>query len=190
MAKVKPVKRHAFRFKIRGGDGEKRSLISSWAKVRDARSPVTITLTADMVRKSIALKGVGNTQTCSMAICAKAHKNSFSHNVEPYIDWTYTRCWVASKTVNGLPTECFVYGHGSEIAQLNDTVGGQKKLLANIENNGPMVVTLKPLPKVRVAERKANRKPFINKPHKERLDGSRTAKGAKLRIAMANLGEA
>lgn len=69
--------RHTFRFKIQGADGDKPAIVSAKATVRRATKPVTLTLTADDVRRSMQLGGVGNTQTCSMAVCAQRQAGAF-----------------------------------------------------------------------------------------------------------------
>ncbi len=172
--------RHTFRFKLDGAS----ELITARATVKRAKKPVKLTLTAEDVKSSMALKGVGNTQTCSMAVCAKRQADAFPHKVEGFIDWQYSRAFVVSKInrETGLPSECFVYRHQNNIAKLNDSKGGQKKLLAELEAEGPRVIRLS---EVKTHVRKSGR------PSGKR-DGSRaprpTAMGAKLRFAVAQLG--
>jgi hypothetical protein len=190
MRKKKPKKlphRHAFRFKIPAGEGERSKVITSWADVIAATNVVVLTLTADDVRRSIRLKGVGNTQTCAMAVCAKRHADKFlDHDVEGYIDWQYSRCYVVSQLgkETNQPVECYGYMHNDTIARLNDTKGGQDKLLADLLLNGPREVTLYPL-------RQRGSSPGSRKPTGEN-DGTRTSKvgvrGAHLRFAVANQG--
>lgn len=181
--------RHCFRFRIIGVDG-KPQVIEAWAKVILAKSKVQLDLTADHVRKSIQLKGVGNTQTCSMAVCSIAQKDRFPHPVMGFIDWQYSRAFVVTKIGrDGLPCECVEYSHNDEIAKLNDTKGGQKKLLAELMAKGDRKVFLRPtadatkLPSYRKSEGKPE----------GRTDGTRrarvhTARGGKLRFAIAQLG--
>lgn len=172
--------RHAFRFKL--GTGH---TMTHWAKVIPGKQDVYLPLKADHVRESIRLGGVGNTQTCSMAVCAVREKESFPHPVEGgYIDWFYSRCFVVSKLdKNGLPSECYEYAHSSDVAQLNDSHGGQKKLLAALESSGDRIIHLRPV------KRYDNHIP--RSPPKGRRDGSRTKvqpRGAKLRFAVAQMG--
>ena len=89
---------------------------------------VDLELRPEHVRASKKLGGIGNTQTCSMAVCAKAHQGAFGHRVEGYIDWQYRRAYVVSKVsrATGLPNECYVYDHQDRVAPLNDSKGGQK----------------------------------------------------------------
>lgn len=176
--------RHTFVFKIHAGEGEKTKILKAKAKVRRALKAVDLFLTAADVRRSIKLKGVGNTQTCSMAVCAKRQADAFPHPVEGYIDWQYRTAFVVSKVskTTGLPVECFAYEHHDKIAKLNDSKGGQVKLLAQLEAEGDRVIRLLPI-------RKRPGRP--NKPQ-GRQDGSRSTRpsgvGAKLRFAVAQLG--
>lgn len=173
--------RHAFRFKVTTNEGQEQ-VLKAWAKVRKARTQVNLTLIAADVRRSMQLGGVGNTQTCSMAVCAKRHK--FPHPVEGYIDWQYSMAYVVSKVskATGMPVECYAYRHEDSIAKLNDTKGGQQKLLKELETKGDRIIRLYP------PQKKRNRP---GRPAGQR-DGSRSSRpagaGAKLRFAMANLG--
>ena len=63
--------RHAFRFKI----GKK--IITHWAKMIPAKRDVFIPLKAAHVQRSMDLEGVGNTQTCTMAVCALDNAECF-----------------------------------------------------------------------------------------------------------------
>lgn len=175
--------RHTFRFKIQT-PGEKPKVLAVKAKVIRATKPVELILTAADVRRSMRLKGVGNTQTCSMAVCAKRQADAFPHAVEGYIDWQYRTAFVVSKVSKqtGWPIACYAYDHQDQIAKLNDTRGGQKKLLAELEAKGDRVIRLYPIKK---RERAPGKKTG-------RLDGSRRSRpaavGAKLRFAVAQLG--
>jgi hypothetical protein len=175
--------RHTFRFKIEV-EGEKPKIISAKAKVTRASKPVTLTLTAEDVKRSMTLKGVGNTQTCSMAVCAKRQASAFPHPVEGYIDWQYSSAYVVTKVSkeNGMPTACVAYRHSDEIAYLNDSKDGQKRLLANLIENGPRKIKLRPIV-YRPREKGRPRGTY---------DGSRTPRphpvGAKARFAFAQLG--
>ena len=177
--------RHAFRFIVPGEDGDKDKVFTAWATVTAAIKSVKLVLTAADVRRSMKLKGVGNTQTCSMAVCAKRMADRFPHPVEGYIDWQYSRAYVVSKVskVTGLPSACVVYLHNDTIAKLNDTRGGQQKLLADLEANGDRAVLLRP---ARVRGPVTQRKPT------GKVDGSRSSRpaahGAKLRFAFSQLG--
>src|SRR5262249_28387124 len=99
--------RHVFLYRIEMGDGTTKTL-RGIAKVLRPRHGVRLALKAEHVRESMHLKGVGNTQTCSMAICGKSQKEAFSHRVVGDIDWTYSRAYVASRrsAATGLPSEC------------------------------------------------------------------------------------
>lgn len=178
--------RHHFRFKLPAEDNQKPVTIVARARVIYAKKPVILTLTAADVKRSMEIDGVGNTQTCSMAVCAKRQAKAFGHPVEGgVIDWYYRRAYVSSHVSreNGLPDECYAYAHKDKIAQLNDTKGGQKKLLEDLLKNGDREIRLYPI--------------LPSKPRPGRArgknDGSRSktislGKGAKLRFAMANLG--
>jgi hypothetical protein len=181
--KIRKPSRHTFNFKI-VGDGETR-IHSVKAKVHRASKPVTLILRPEDVERSIKLGGVANTQTCSMAVCAKRQADRFPHTVDGYIDWQYSTAYVVSKTKDGLPSECYAYRHNDNIAKLNDSKGGQKKLLAELKESGPREVNLLP---IKYREREPGRA-------RGKDDGSRAprpttlnVKGAKLRYAFSQLG--
>lgn len=182
MAKRGLTARHAFKFKIQ--DGDKSRILTAWAKVKVPSRKVELMLTVDDVRRSIKMKGVGNTQTCSMAVCAKRQAGVFPHPVEGYIDWQYSRAYVVSKISKetGLPIECFAYLHNDDIAKINDTAGGQRKLLAQLESNGDRKIHLRPIV-VQIAKPGAPR----GKNTGER-SSKPSSRGATLRFAVAQLG--
>jgi hypothetical protein len=177
--------RHPFLYRMENGDGTSK-LRKAMAVVKYTTKPVDMVLTAAHMRKSIKAKGAGTTSACAVAICSYNHSDAFPHNVEGHIDFNYTRAFVVSKVdKTGLPSECYVYEHNArDIAFLNDSPGGQKKLLAMIEKDGPITVTLKPH---RVRSE-------IGRPGKGRgTTGVRdplkkNVKGAKLRYAVYKLG--
>lgn len=117
-------------------------------KVKYGTKRVLLTLEAHHVERSIELRGVGDLTKCSMAVCGHAHAKSFSHAVAKsgWLDWTYSRLFVASRDSKktGLPIECYAYEHDDEIALLNDSKEGQQKLLAMIRKNGPIQIVLRP----------------------------------------------
>jgi hypothetical protein len=178
----KKRQRHAFLFKVKVAGKDK--TFTHWARVFPAKRDIYLPLRADHVRRSIGLKGAGNTQTCSMSVCAQDNAEMFPHDVEGYIDWFYSRAFVVSRLdKNGIPCECYVYQHSDGIGRLNDTPGGQHKLLDELEaEGGERIIHLRPL------------RQFIHhKPGKPigHRDGSRTKvqpRGAKLRFAVAELG--
>ena len=175
--------RHAFRFKIEPSG----KILTFWAKVIEAKRDVFLPLRSEHIRESMKLDGVGNTQTCSMAVCAQREKECFPHSVEGFIDWYYRRAFVVSRLdKNGLPSVCYVYEHSDGIGKLNDTKGGQQKLLEQLQAaGGERVIHLMP-PRNHHGSTKP-RSP-------SRKDGSRTrvtrvaARGAKLRFAVAQAG--
>lgn len=180
--------RHPFRFKVRANNGKTTEIIA-WAKVIHGKTTVPLVLTADDVRHSMALHGVGNTHSCSMAVCTTRQSDAFPHAHIGLVDWQYSRAYVATKVgKNGLPCECVVYEHNSNIAKTNDMKGGQKKLLQELEVEGNRTITLH-------APTNRGRLPTpASKPTGIR-DGSRSSKpatlrtkGAKLRAAVAELG--
>lgn len=175
--------RHPFRFQI-PGQGQ---CITSWAKVRNAKKPVTLSLRAEDVERAILLKGVGNTQTCTMAVCAKRQSSAFPHAVEGYIDWLYRTAFVVSKVSKetGLPTECFVYEHKDTIAQLNDTKGGQEKLLELLKKHGDRQIRM--FPPTENRDRSGETVPGAGKKNRG-LRKAPSLKGANLRFAVAQLG--
>jgi hypothetical protein len=185
MIKKKPVQakvRHAFLYRMENGDGSSK-VRKAWATVKYARKEVEMVLTAAHMRKSIKASGAGTTSSCAVAICTYGHQDAFPHPVEGHIDFNYSRAFVVSKVDKfGLPKECVVYEHNArDIARLNDTAGGQQKLLERIEKDGPISVVLKPH-RVRSA---------IGRSGKTRqTTGARAIglKGAKLRYAVYKLG--
>lgn len=170
--------RHAFRFRVGSGT------VTLWAKVVPAKRDVYLPLRAEHVAESIKLRGVGNTQTCAMAVCAARNAECFPHKVEGYIDWFYSRAFVVSKLdKNGMPIECYEYMHSDKIAQLNDTKGGQHKLLDQLRERGDRIIHLRPV-RDRASQKGSGAPKGIG-------NGSRTriaAKGAKLRFAVAQMG--
>lgn len=179
--------RHTFMFRINGRD----AVIKAKARVRDAKEAVELVVTAEDVRRSLSSDGVGNTQTCTMAVCALRHASKFAHNVQGYIDWQYSRAYVVSKVgADGLPSECFVYRHDSEIAKLNDSTGGQRRLLQMIERDGPLTVCMHPIKASARRKKAAYSKQYAERAG--RTTGERSAKvakrGAAARFAFASLG--
>lgn len=138
--------RHPFRFKIQLDEHEPPQVVTIWATVKKATKPVQLILTAADVRRSMKLRGVGNTATCSMAVCAKRQAKAFPHPVAGYIDWQYRTAYVVTKLdkKTGFPSECVVYDHADEIARLNDSPGGQQKLLERLEQQGDRAIFLRP----------------------------------------------
>ena len=181
MSKLHRPHRHAFRF-MAGG-----KVLTAWAKVRDAKEAVTLNLSAQDVRDSIEANGAGNSQTCSMAVCAKRQAGAFPHKVEGYIDWFYRTAFVVSRVDKntGLPSECVAYDHRDPIALLNDSKGGQKALLTTLERDGSRKISLRPIAKrVRVVTGGSGNK---NKGLRKKPPIPR---GANLRYAVARLGGA
>ena len=183
MKRRRRQQRHAFRFKV-GSEGK---IITCWATVVEAKRDVFLPLKVEHVREFIRLNGVGNTQTCSMAVCAKHNADCFPHKVEGYIDWFDSRAFVVSRlNKNGLPSACYAYAHSDGIGRTNDTAGGQRKLLDELEKaGGERVIHLRPIRRI----------PTHKIPRSGRRDGSRTkaktqtqVRGAKLRFAVAALG--
>ena len=175
--------RHTFIFKVRTNNGEEQTLKAP-AKVRHAKKTVRLRLTADHVRQAIALHGAGDTQKCAMAVCSIAHRASFPHPVVGYIDWFYSRAFVASKLnrKNGMPAECVEYVHYDDIGRLNDTPGGLSKLLAKIKKEGGRDIILRPIPKSQIEQK------YTYTGHKGAYNGTKSSRGAKLRHAVAEIG--
>lgn len=176
--------RHAFLYRLENGDGTSK-VRKAWATVEYATKEVQITLTAAHVRKSINAKGAGSTSACAMAICTYNHSDAFPHAVEGHVDWQYSRAFVVTKVdKHGLPSKCKVYEHNDRwVAKLNDTQGGQQKLLERIERDGPVTVTLKPH-RVRSKVGRSGK----DRPTTGARDAAIRAKGAKLRYAVYKLG--
>lgn len=184
------TQRHQFLFKIpdlrRPG---KTKVIRSWAKVINATKPVTLRLTAEDVQRSMKMDGAGNTQTCSMAICAMRQSEAFlPHVPEGYIDWQYSMAYVVTKlNAQGLPCECVAYRHQDDVAKINDSPAGQKKLLAELVVNGDREIRLYPPQKKR--DQSGRKDPPPAKKTGKRGPGKTLhLKGANLRYATAQLG--
>lgn len=136
---------HWFRFLLRT-TGSRTVEIRSRAKVHIPARPVELSLEPEHVEESLRRKGVADIHNCSMAICSTTHAEDFPHPFEGYIDWYYSRVYVASKLDGrGLPSECYCYKHSDDIAQYQDTLRGQRKLLLELKKNGPRRVTLFPV---------------------------------------------
>lgn len=177
--------KHAFKFKLPTMDG-KENFLTVMANTIQATKPVRLELAADDVRRSIKLRGVGNTQTCTMAVCAKRQADKFPHPVDGYIDWQYSRAYVVSKInpKTGFPSSCYVYEHKDDIAKINDTLGGQQQLLRELEKSGNRIIHLRPF------QKRPSKAGTLKGAGKK--DGSRSSKpiprGARLRFAKAQLG--
>lgn len=175
--------RHTFRFKVENGE-----VIEAPAVVIPGKRNVELTLTADHIKKSVKLGGQGNTQKCAMAVCSKEHRDAFGHDFI-YVDWLDTKAYFVTETKNGLPSKCISYAHHDNVAPLFDTKTGLKKLLKEIEENGPKIIKLYP---PRLYSHELTQAKASHRGSKE--DGSRTktirAKGAALRFARLQLGAA
>jgi len=176
--------RHPFLYRLSFTDKSPPLIKKAMARVHYSTRPVTITLTAEHVRKSMKLGGAGRSDICAGAICTIAHAQSFPHPVVGGMDFHATRVFIPSKrNAFGLPSDCFVYEHNAtKVAELNDTRGGQAKLLEMIERDGPISIELKPH---RVRS-------IVGRPGKGRGKSGKRAKslgrGARLRWARMQLG--
>jgi hypothetical protein len=144
-SKVYASVRHAFLYQMKDEATGEVKITKVWAKVRYATRGVDLVLTEVPVQKSINLQGQGSTSKCPMALCIRQHAKEFSHPVEGHADWTYTRAFVVSKLSKlNLPSECYAYEHNDGVGRLNDSAGGQMKLLERIKKHGPITVHLRP----------------------------------------------
>jgi hypothetical protein len=182
--------RHIFYTAILNEVTGKEIIVPHPVKVRYATKEAVLKLEIDHVERSIKLDGVGDLVKCTMAICGHANAKAFSHSLAEsgWLDWTYSRVFVASKDSkkNSLPIECYCYEHNDDIAHLNDSPGGQQKLLERIRAEGPIYITLKPY-RIRSKKGRSGKgrpKTGTRAPLKTYL------KGAKLRRAMARIGDA
>jgi hypothetical protein len=144
MAKKKYAQvRHPFLYRVANPDGT-HEIKRIFARVVRATRDVAMVIDEPHVLKSMELNGVGNTATCSAAICTYAHRDDFPHPVIGFTDWTYSRAFIVSKRNQfGLPIECYAYEHDDEIARMNDSKDGQRRLLALIRKNGPITIVLR-----------------------------------------------
>lgn len=189
MAKKRPKKsqfsnqRHYFHFTLPNGKVTRVS-----CKVRYGTKSVELPLNAEHVRKSIDAEGYGNTQTCVMALCVKDQAECFSHPVDGYVDWTYNRAYIVSKTdKNGWPCECVIYKHDDEIAKDFDKKkeDGVIELWKKLDKDGPRTVILHPV-KARTGE--AKKYPKKDRSRSRSTPHRKQPKGATLRFGIANLG--
>ena len=176
--------RHPFLYRMESGSG-KYTVHKAWAVVKYATKEVPLVLNETHVLRSMQRNGVGNTSKCSMALCTYAHAKLFPHSVEGHVDWQYSRAFVVSKLNKlGLPCECYVYEHDDRgVAKLNDTLGGQQKLLDRIQKSGPITVVLKPF-----RPRSETGRPGRSRKSTGKRDPIKTIKGARLRYATSQLG--
>jgi len=157
-------------------------------KVRYGTKTVELPLTAEHVRKSIDAEGYGNTQTCVMAICVKDRADVFPHSVDGYVDWTYNRAYVVSKTdKNGWPCECVIYSHDDEVAKEFDKrkEDGVIDLWKKLEKEGPRTITLHP---VKARKGEARKYPKERKNERKKVPHRKQPKGAALRFGIVSLG--
>jgi hypothetical protein len=127
------------------------------AKVIPATESVAPVLTPNHVRRSMRLKGRGNSQTCSGSICMIENKGLFPHNVVGYSDFTDVRAWIMSKWEpkkgGGINAECVQYAHSAGwLSKANDRSGGAQSLLADLEAEGGdgRTLHLRPMPKAQL----------------------------------------
>src|SRR5262245_3221638 len=149
--KTNAIQRWPFRFKMRNGKEH-----VYWMKAIPAWSTARPWLKAEHVLESIKRQGAADTQNCVEAVCAQRNPQAFDHEVEGTVDFTYRRVAVVSKIYKEprkLPGrkkyvtgECVVYEHDhSDIAHLNDSKNGQKKLLKRLQKKGPIQQHFRPL---------------------------------------------
>jgi hypothetical protein len=127
-----------------------------------------------------------------MALCALRQEKAFPHPVEGYIDWQPSRAYIVSKLdSNGMPGECVVYTHDDDIALVNDSEKGQKKLLADLIANGPRKIVLLPIRKrapVKPDPINHGWKPEDQRKSKRSPDKVLHLRGAQRRFAIAQRG--
>lgn len=177
---------HPFEFTRPAMPGIEEQTFKIKCRVVLARQAVNLTLEEEDIVNSIKADGVGNTQLCAMAMCARRQKHDFPHPYEGYIDWYYSTAYVVSKRSKetGLPIECVKYEHHDGVARLNDSAKGQRTLLAKVKKEGGIEIRLVP-PRQRIGESK--------KGGTGRVTGERSARsglgsGSNLRFAVALAG--
>jgi hypothetical protein len=178
--------KHPFNYELVFEGSGKRVVKKAFAKVKPAKRPVSLEITAPHVRQSIKARGAGSSSACVAAICMARTPEAFGHAVEGHVDFNYYRAFVVSKLDRtGLPAECYCYEHNrKDIAVLNDTPSGQKKLLAMIERDGPITLELKPYRTRSEPGRPGSHRPTVGTRSTRQIP----AKGAKLRYAVMKLG--
>jgi len=131
---------HIFRVKLENG-----KVIEFPCKVRYGKKPIALLLEEAHVQRAIDLNGAGNSSCCSMANSVHDQAYKFPHKVLMMVDWFYKRAYVVSKVKRGIPVECYVYAHYDQVAHLNDSQGGQLKLLKILQAEGPRLINLLPI---------------------------------------------
>jgi hypothetical protein len=151
MKKLAPVFRHPFKYQTRAG-----KVKTQWFKVISGKEHVILRLTEEHVEEARRRQGVGDTQNCTMAVCAQNHPEAFSHEVEGTIDWYPSRCYVVSKLYSShrfldkkktklVEGECHAYIHTSDIWKDNDSKAGLNRLLKRIREAGGYIdISLRP----------------------------------------------
>lgn len=174
--------RHEFLFECKRPDGTKYEMKIP-AKVRTPKKKVEFHITEEDVLRSMKLRGVGNSQTCTVACGLWRDSTAFSHPVVGPIEFFHSTCFVGSKNdKRGHVAECYRYKHNfAAIAKTNDKPGGQKALLEKIKRDGPITITLWP-------RKRRDRSKMGGTGHGS--DGTRSTRliGAKLRHANAMAG--
>lgn len=178
---MRAIPKHVFKFKTDLGQVYKFPVIVSYPK-----TGTEITLKASHAKKSIQLGGVGNCQTCTVSCCVMDNPDAFPKKIGTVVDWTYSRVYIATRyNSNGAPTHAIAYRHNrGDIAKRNDTPGGQKSILCELEANGPQVIMLLPMRK------RGNSGGYGGRGQKtgERTPPAVTGIGAERRFAFAKAG--
>jgi hypothetical protein len=89
MATKTNARRHGFRFEF-----APEHVITRYARVRSAKTPVQVKLAASHVREALRLRGMGDLRNCAGAVCVRKNGNEFPHSVVGYTDFSDTRVWV------------------------------------------------------------------------------------------------
>jgi len=168
-------------------------------KVKDGTAKIKLPLILEHIKLAQKAKGQGSTSACAMAICAQRLEHLFPHPVFG-IDWQYRTLYVIdSLDKNGHPKTCVRYSHYDDIAHINDSPKGLRKLEKLVEEKGGKVeVTALPYQKntwsdrtpayLRTRVRPKGRPEYAGErtkdaPHARQKGGMGT--GAKLRLTTA-----
>lgn len=171
---------HKFWFKTENGE-----VFNVKARVIAAKEPVTLRLIEEHIQRALMARGQGNSQKCAGAICMKEQADNFPHSVCAYLDFNDATAHVCSKTHQGLPSECYLYSHHSDVSRLFDSAPGLVRLLKKVRERGHIDIELYPPRRVKSQAGLSG--------HRSRKTGERVEakkRKAHRRYARVNLGAA
>lgn len=176
-------KTHKFWFHLRTDPDEPGKDFFKRAKVRMATEIIRIKVTAEDAKKALRSGGIGCTSKCTVANAVKRQKHLFRHAYAGWVDWFYSRCFIATKCgPDGFPLECVAYEHDNQLARDQDSSEAKLiKLIERLERDGPIELEMKPY-------RKRSEEGRSGKTRKSTGKRAFQARGAKLRSDVASRG--